>query len=357
VSGATPTGISAHLAALGAAPAAFARGREAALAVVLPFPPSAVRNVAICGMTNGAAAGEMVLGACVERMLLPVSVEGGYRLPGWVGEDTLVILLSSSGATEETLTCASLATERNALCVAVTGGGKLGTHYADEGVAVVPVPVDGLPGAATVEFVAVVATLLERLGVMPLQDGEIDEALEVLTAAVEASAPGADAEANPARRLAAVLHGAVPLIWGGELTAALARRWAAQIVTHAKTPAFASQLPHLDHDELMAFPGFTPELTALVKVVALRDSRQQRQVQRRFDITQELVAPYVAGNASVAADGRGPLARLLDLLILGDHLALYLAEARGVEPGPGEIADQLAARLATTGYGRMPGTV
>lgn len=356
MSGSSGAGLAAHLDALGTAPAAFARGREAARAVAVPFPASAVRNVAICGMTGAAAAGEMVLDACLERLLLPVSVESGYRLPGWVGEDTLVILLSSSGATEETLTCASLATERNALCVAVTGGGKLGTHYADEGVAVVPVPVDGLPGAATVEFVAVVATLLERLGVLPLQDGEIEEAVEVLQAAVAASAPGVDAEHNPARQLAAALHGTVPLIWGGELTAAVARRWAAQIATHAKTPAFASQLPHLDHDELMAYPGFTPELTALVKVVALRDARQQRQVQRRFDITKDLVAPYVAGSASVAADGRGSLARMLDLLVLGDHLALYLAEARGVEPGPGEIAEHLTARLATTGYGRMSGT-
>lgn len=348
--------VAAHLDALGAAPVAFARGRDAAAGVTVAFPASAVRNVAICGMAGAAAAGEMVLDACLERLLLPVSVESGYRLPGWVGEHTLVILLSSSGATEETLTCASLATERNALCIAATGGGKLGTHYADEGVAVVPVPVDGLPGAATVEFIAIVATLLERFGVLPLQDGEVDEALEVVQAAVAASAPAVDADHNPARQLAGLLQGAVPLIWGGELTAAVARRWAAQIATHAKTPAFASRLPHLNHDELMAYPGFPPELTAMAKVVALRDARQQRQVQRRFDITQELVAPHIAGSISVAADGRGPLARLLDLLVLGDHLALYLAEARGVAPGPGEISDHLTARLATTGYGRMPGT-
>ena len=79
----------------------------------------------------------------------PSRVVRDYYLPGWIGENTLVILSSYSGGTEETLTCASQATERNCLCVAVTSGGKLGSHYADEGVPVVPV-VPGLQPRAAI---------------------------------------------------------------------------------------------------------------------------------------------------------------------------------------------------------------
>jgi glucose/mannose-6-phosphate isomerase len=341
--------------ALADAPAAFARGLAGARVVALPFPGEAVRNVAVCGVGSSASAGALVAGACSERILVPVTVESGYTLPGWVGEDTLVVLLSASGADEETLTCTSLATERNALCVAVTGGGKLGTAYADEGVPVVPVPADGPAGGAMYELMGALVGLLERLGVMPMQPGELDEAHEVLQSAVAASAPAVPADANPGLQVARALDGAIPMVWGGELTAPVARHWVAQIRLHAKVPAFASELPQMNRDELMAFSGMPAELASRARLVLLRDARQQRQVQRRFEHTAAVVAEYVPGQLQIAADGRGPLARMLDLTALGDHVALHLAALRGVDAGAGAIAGVLAERLATTGMGRTAG--
>jgi hypothetical protein len=46
---------------------------------------------------------------------------------------------------------------------------------------------------------------------------------------------------------------------------------------------------------------------------------------------------------------------MLDLVALGDHVALHLATLRGVDAGPGPIARVLAERLATTGMGRTAG--
>ncbi|MEQ9337198.1 MAG: SIS domain-containing protein, partial [Miltoncostaeaceae bacterium] len=328
----TPGGaLAAHLAALAHAPEAFARGLAGAREVALPFPAEAVRNVAICGMGAAGEAGSLVLGALGERVLMPTATIGGYTLPGWVDQDTLVILLSVSGSTEETLTCASLATERNALCVAVTGGGKLGTHYAGEGVPVVPVPADGPVGSSTIELIGVVLGLLDRMGVAPLQPGEVDEAGEVLAAAVAACADPGDQ--NPARALTEVLEGRLPYIWGGELTAAVGRRWASRMWEWAGVPARVSELPHLNHDEMMSLPALDEAVRARLVLVLLRDARQQRQVQRRFEHTAALVGDLVAGTVSLAGDGRGPIARMLDLVVLGDHLALHLAHAAGVQPG------------------------
>ncbi len=86
----------------------------------------------------------------------------------------------------------------------------------------------------------------------------------------------------------------------------------------------------------------------------LRDPRQHRQVQRRFDLTRELVEPHVAKVASITADGTGALARALDLVLLGDYVSLYLALLNDVDPGPVEMIERLKGRLAETGYGRAP---
>jgi len=117
-------------------------------------------------------------------------------------------------------------------------------------------------------------------------------------------------------------------------------------------PAYASALPELDHNEICGFAGMPAELAHLAKLVMLREPRQHRQTERRFDLTRELVEPNVSQVLSITAEGQSPLARMLDLVMLGDYASLYAALLRAVDPGPVEVIERLKERLAQTGYGR-----
>ena len=122
-----------------------------------------------------------MLGAYRDRLLRPMTVVRDYYLPGWIGENTLVILSSYSGNTEETLTCASQALERNALCVAVTSGGKLARFYAAEGVPGHPAPAGApAPRAALIRLLVPVAVLLDRVGAVPPLGSDLQEASETI---------------------------------------------------------------------------------------------------------------------------------------------------------------------------------
>ena len=340
---------------MGDSVAAFDEARAAGEALELVFPAEAARDVAICGMGGSGIAGDLLLGAYRERMRKPMTVVRDYFLPGWIGEDTFVILSSYSGETEETLTCAMQALERNALCVAISSGGKLASFYAAEGVPVIRLPPGLQPRAALLRMLVPMAVLLERMGAVPPLGGELDEARGAVEAAVAGLGPGVPEPQNPAKQLARALLGGVPLIWGAELTAPVAARWARQVNENAKLPAFASALPELDHNELVGFPGMPADLRKLARLVMLRDPRNHRQVQRRFDLTRELVEGHVDAVYSITADGQGALARMLDLVMLGDYASLYLGLLRGVDPGPVEIIERLKERLATAGYGRTAG--
>ena len=335
--------------------AAFDEARAAAEALELIYPPEEISDVALCGMGGSAIAADLVLGAYRERLRRPMAVVRDYFLPGWIGERTLVILSSYSGGTEETLTATSQALDRNALTVAVTSGGKLGNHYpTEEGVPVVPVAPGFQPRAALLRMLVPVVVLLGRLEVLPPMGDDLDEAREVVAASVAALGPDVPEAENPAKQLARALQGSVPLVWGAELTAPVAVRWKGQFNENAKIPAYASTLPELDHNEICGFAGMPPELSARAALIMLREPRQHRQVQRRFDLTRELVEPHVHQVVSITADGRGALARALDLVLLGDYVSLYLALLNGVNPGPVEMIERLKGRLAATGYGRAP---
>lgn len=337
---------------IGASVTAFDEARAAAEGVELIYPPGEVRDVAICGMGGSAIAADLVVGAYRERLRVPVTVVRDYYLPGWIGENTLVILSSYSGGTEETLTCASQALDRNSLCVAVTSGGKLGSHYADEGVPVVPV-VPGLqPRAALLRMLIPLVVLFDRMEILPSLSSDLEEARATVATAIATLGPDVPEAENPAKQLARSLQASVPLVWGAELTAPIATRWKGQFNENAKVPAYASTLPELDHNEIVGFSGMPAPLSELVQLILLRDERQHRQVQRRFDLTRELIESHVSRVLSITSEGQSALARMLDLVLLGDYVSLYLALLRAVDPGPVDVIERLKERLAETGYGR-----
>jgi len=70
-----------------------------------------------------------------------------------------------------------------------------------------------------------------------------------------------------------------------------------------------------------------------------------------------ITAPALGGVLELAADGNTPFGRMLDLVMLGDYVSLYMAIARGVDPGPVDMIARLKLRLAETGYGRTPDPV
>jgi glucose/mannose-6-phosphate isomerase len=136
------------------------------------------------------------------------------------------------------------------------------------------------------------------------------------------------------------LGSTVPVITGADLTAPVARRWKTQINENAKLPAFFSELPEADHNELCGWSG--GELSA----VMLEDCDQHPRERRRFELTAELIGAGGAEAVRIEAEGETRIARLLWTVMLGDLVSLRIAEARGVDPLPVRAIDGLKTALA-----------
>ncbi len=337
--------------ATGNAVAAFDAALASARATRIPFPADAIANVAICGMGGSAIAGDLIVGAYWERLRRPVEIVRDYYLPGWVGEDTLVVGSSFSGTTEETLTCMMEAVDRTSPAVAISTGGKLAPFYGERGVPIIDPGPAVMPRVALVQIMAAMLVVLERFEVIPPLESELVEARETLAAAVRDYGPASPEDRNPAKQIASLLNERVPLVWGAELTAPIAYRWKCQLNENAKIPAYCATLPEHNHNEIVGIEGIGA-VGSRTRVVMLLDPRHHRQVERRFLFTEELVDPFIEGVTRVEAEGQTPLARMLDLVLLGDYVSLYLAYLRQVDPGPVAMIDRLKDRLASTGYGR-----
>jgi glucose/mannose-6-phosphate isomerase len=285
--------------------------------------PADSAGVMVCGMGGSAIGGDLAAAALGDRLTRPLISVRGYGIPSWATPEWTVLCSSYSGQTEETLACFDAAEALGTRRIVVSTGGPL-----VEGARAAGVPVVGLPGifqprAAVAYMFTAAAEVAALAGAAPRIHTEIDAAaafLQEQTGALQ----------SRAAEIAAGLGGAPSVIYGADLTVSVANRWKTQINENAKLPAFFSQLPEADHNELCGWAGAAAE--GRLAAVFLEDRDQHPRVRRRFELTAAAVEPGAAAVVRVETAGETRVARMLWATMLGDLVSLELARLRGVDP-------------------------
>lgn len=283
--------------------------------------PADAAGVMVCAMGGSAIGADLAAAALGDRLTRPLVAVRGYGLPSWATPEWTVLCSSYSGQTEETLACFAAAEALGARRIVASTGGPLVDGARQAGLPVIGLPGIFQPRAAVAYMFAIAAEVAALAGAAPRVHTEIDAAAAFLET---------ESEALQARatEIAARLEGRLPVVYGADLTAPVARRWKTQANENAKLPAFFSELPEADHNELCGWDGPDARLAA----VFLEDRDQPPRLRRRFELTAAAVAAAGATTVSVETAGETRVARLLWATMLGDLVSLELARARGVDP-------------------------
>jgi glucose/mannose-6-phosphate isomerase len=300
--------------------------------------PAEGAGLIVCGMGGSAIGADLAAAALGRRLRRPLATVRGYELPSGESADWTVLCVSYSGGTEETLACFAAAEALGSRRIVVSTGGDLVEEARAAGVPVVGLPGIFQPRAAIAYTFTAVAEVAALVGIAPRIETEIEAAATFL-------AGEAEALRSRAAALAAQLEGAVPVFYGADLTAPVARRWKTQVNENAKSASFFSELPEADHNEICGFSGEGPRLAA----VFLEDRDQHPRERRRFELTAEAVAPQAAATVRVEAAGETRVARLFWATMLGDLVSLELARARGVDPVPVEAIERFKEAMGQPG--------
>jgi glucose/mannose-6-phosphate isomerase len=300
----------------------------ATLPLVTSRPLARPRAVIVAGMGGSAAGGDVLSACAAERVHVPVLVHRGYGLPALVGPDDLVVVVSYSGETVETLSAAATALERRCTVVAITAGGRLGALARRHVLPSVTLPGGLMPRMAFGYLFFPLLAVLRAADLTVAKDAEIEEALTGLDALTVECAPASPVEANEAKRLAFALSDRLPVIYGGPATGAAAYRWKTDLEENAKTFAVAGAVPEMNHNEIEVWGN---RVVQPLHVVLLRDAQEHAEIARRFTLLRELIAAQV-GLSEAWARGTSSLARQLSLIALGQWTSFYLAMLRGVDP-------------------------
>jgi glucose/mannose-6-phosphate isomerase len=330
------------------------------------------RAVIVSGVGTAALLGDILTALAGPTAAVPIVTARGPELPGWVGATDLVFAVSHSGSTAATLAVFDEANRRG--CRLVTVGPEASPLAARaEQARAVHVPVRrGATQRANLWSLAVpVLVTADHVGLARVPPDDIEVAAGVLTSRAEQCRPSSESFVNPAKAAALAIAGSVPLLWGTSQIAAVAvTRFANQLADNAKYPAVTmpaydvghGQLPALDGvfgsrpgDDADALDDFfrdrvddpLPQTPAL-RPVLLRDVVEQPLISARVSATIDILAERGVASTVIESVEGPPLARLVDLVVMGDYTSTYLALLLGQDPTPVPFASDLADRVLVT---------
>ena len=305
-------------------------------------------EVIVAGMGGSAIAGNLVSDLAGPSSSMPIRIVRDFRIPGILTGNKpgqLIVVCSFSGETEETLAMFDQARSAGVAMAAITGGGTLARRAAEAGIPMMTVDAPGEPRSAVGYNLMLLASLLDRIGVLSVSDKDVDEA--VVSAESMASQVGIEVptEDNEAKLLAIDLVGRLVLVYGGGVLSGMALRWKSQINENGKSWAFAELLPELFHNSVESFPS-GPEIRQRTTALLLKPHQTTPELGRRYEVLSETLYSAGIDNGMFIGPPGGPLAQSLSMIVLGDYLSYYLGLLNGINPSETPIIDISKERLS-----------
>lgn len=304
--------------------------------------------VAVLGMGGSAVCGDLVRAIFADRLTVPISSVRDYELPAWVGTETLVVAISHSGATEETITALTAALERRCPVAVITTGGPIGDVAARVDLPRLIYHSDTPPRGTLGYTMSLFCGLLERAGMLALDAAELETGIEASAAVVRACGPDVTTESNMAKQLAWSILDRLPVVEGSGAMAAVARRWKTQINENSHSAALAEELPEATHNAVVGYDQ--PDgLRDHQYVIFLSSGSDHPRNAYRATLSGGLLDSVGISHQTVVIDGAGRFAQACAAITLGDYVSAYLALLYGADPGATPALTLVKARMSQFG--------
>lgn len=306
---------------------------------------SGVKQVLVAGMGGSAIGADLLKAYAAPLSSVSLEVHRDYDLPAWAdGSDTLVIVSSHSGNTEETNSAMETALERGCSVLAISTGGKIAELAKKNDVNLWIFQHKGQPRAAVGYSFCLLLNVFTRLGFIADPEDELIGAVEEMKKQRATLAPDLPDHQNPAKRMAGQLIDRWVSVFGADLLAPVARRWKGQISEIAKAWGQYEDLPEADHNTLAGVLNPEENLLKTTALFLQADANHPRN-QRRIELTKKNFMIEGISTDLIKAKGESRMAQMWTTIQFGDYTAYYLAMAYDVDPTPVASIENLKREL------------
>ena len=296
-------------------------------------------NIIICGMGGSALPGDIL----VTLRPLDVFSYKSYCLPPQARNESLIICISYSGDTEETLSSFNEAFSRKLSVISITTGGKLAELSKKYGIPLAKIPGPKIPPRLALGemFAALVQVLVNHNILGP----EISE--EVLKVGTFLKTGGFE---NQGKKLAKKIFQKIPIIYASRRFREIGWIWKNSLNETAKVLASCNYFPELNHNETVGFWQINKMQISNEKlyVVILRDPEDSHpRILKQMKIAKDLIEEGGVKVEFIDMAGKTMLEKVFSSIILGFWTAYWLALKYKVDPTPVKTIEEFKRRLKT----------
>lgn len=303
-----------------------------------------VDSVILAGMGGSALAAEIVKVLVAEQMEVPLEIIKDYDLPKFASESTLVIAISHSGNTEETLSCYEQAKGRGCQLAVVATGGKLIELAESDNVTRAIVPGGAQPRMSTGYHLRTLLGLLNHFMLIdPSLYSRVADSADWLSEQMTVWAPGVPLGQNYAKQLAEQAAGKIGVFYGGPETAPLAYKWKISWNETAKNLGFWNQYPEFSHNEFMGWTSHPVDKP--FAVFDLRSSLERPRIRERMELTDRMLSGMRPKAVDIELGGETLVQKMLWGMALAEMASIYLAILNNVDPTPVALIEKFKQEL------------
>jgi glucose/mannose-6-phosphate isomerase len=294
-----------------------------------------IHNIVVAGMGGSRFTPRIVKELYYDSITLPYELVDTYALPRYVRDNSLVILSSYSGTTEEVISCGLEAMTRHAKVMGICKGGTIGNMLIENNLPRYLLSAKynpcGQPRIGGGYLLMGHIGFLKTLGFLGINDEEVENAISYVREFTKKMLPDVPTEKNPAKQLALKLYDMHPFLIGAEFLRGYVNGFANQINETAKLISDYRHIPELNHHLLEGLKSpSTIHDTGLF--VFVNSNLYREPIRKRFEITKEVVEKQHVATHTVTLQGDTKLSQILEGLALSGFTTFYLAMMYNLDP-------------------------
>jgi glucose/mannose-6-phosphate isomerase len=302
----------------------------------LEFPiENEIQNVIVAGMGGSALGADIVRNLYKNELKVPFDICRDYNLPSYVNKNTLVILSSYSGTTEETLSCAKQAKDKKAEIIVLSAGGDLINFANKHHFPFFQIKPDYNPSSqprmALGYSIFALIGIIRKLKLIDFKAEQINDILIAIRDMNKKCSVNLSTKKNIAKMLAFNLVEKRPILVGAEFLEGILHVAANQLNENAKIFADYKIIPEINHHLLegLQFPKSNKNnhLFIFIKSVFLNEKNQLR-----MKFTREVIEKEQIDNLEIKLEAYSKITQVFECLTLFSYTSLYLSILEGINP-------------------------
>jgi len=311
-------------------------------------PKNPIKNVVVSGMGGSALGADVAKHLFKDRLTVPLEVFNSYHLPNYADSNTLVVLSSYSGSTEEVLSCAQEAKKVGAQIMFICAGGKL-AEIAQEnnwpGYIINPeFNPSNQPRMAIGYAIVGLLGLLSKAGVFDLSQAEIEEVILSITKVDEGVNIDVPQEDNLSKLIAFQCLERRPIFVASDFLAGAAHVATNQFNENAKIFADYKIIPELNH-HLMEGLKFPKSNSLNHLFILITSDLYEPRIAKRMTLTQEIVGQNEIETYELRLKAETKLTQAFELITIMAYANFYLSMLENINPAPIPYVDWFKTQL------------